>query len=220
MDSYQPSDWSSDIALAQAAGIDGFALNIAADAWTDTALQNAYTAAGPTGFKLFISFDYAANPSFVASDVINIINTYKSLPAQYLYDNGPLVSTFEGTANAGDWPGIKSATGAFVVPSWTSAGPGGIAQYLGDLDGMLAWDAWPIGNTPKNTTNDLAWQAALGSKPYMMAVSPWFYADCYGKNWVWVGDDLWHDRWQQVVELSPPFVEVSLFDRDPCFSRY
>src|SRR5437667_8662823 len=51
---------------------------------------------------------------------------------------------------------------------------------------------------------------ALGGKPYMMAISPWFYADLprWGKNWLWRGDDLWYDRWQQAIELQPALVEV------------
>ena len=44
--SYQQADWANDIALASASGIDGFALNIGADSYTETQLTNAYNAAG------------------------------------------------------------------------------------------------------------------------------------------------------------------------------
>lgn len=30
----------------------------------------------------------------------------------------------------------------------------------------------------------------------------------YDKNWLWRGDDLWYDRWQQVHYLAPEFVEI------------
>ncbi|KAH1638336.1 hypothetical protein KXX39_005662 [Aspergillus fumigatus] len=30
----------------------------------------------------------------------------------------------------------------------------------------------------------------------------------YGKNWLWRGDDLWHDRWQEVLSVRPEFVEI------------
>ena len=45
----------------------------------------------------------------------------------------------------------------------------------------------------------------------MMPVSPWFYTNLpqYKKNWVWRGDDMWHNRWQQVLKVQPQFVEVS-----------
>jgi hypothetical protein len=30
----------------------------------------------------------------------------------------------------------------------------------------------------------------------------------FDKNWAWRGDDLWFDRWQQVLELAPEYVEI------------
>jgi len=74
------------------AGIDGFArkcltlclacslllltsslckVNIGLDSWTATQLSYAYTVANQVGFKLFISFDFAASPGF--SDYVNQI---------------------------------------------------------------------------------------------------------------------------------------------------
>lgn len=48
----------------------------------------------------------------------------------------------------------------------------------------------------------------------MMPISPWFYTKLpkYGKNWTWRGDDMWHNRWQQVLQVQPQFVEVSIPD--------
>lgn len=73
----------------------------------------------------------------------------------------------------------------------------------------VSWDAWPQGATDKTDESDKLWKAAVGSKAYMMPVSPWFYANLPDKNWVWRGDDMWHERWQQVLEVQPNFVEVS-----------
>jgi hypothetical protein len=42
--------------------------------------------------------------------------------------------------------------------------------------------------------------------PYMMPVSPWFYTNLPGfggKNWLWRGDDLWYDRWSQIIYNQP-----------------
>jgi hypothetical protein len=49
-----------------------------------------------------------------------------------------------------------------------------------------------------------------GKAKYMMPVSPWFYTNMPGftKNWMWNGYDLWHDRWQQVLNVQPEFVEI------------
>jgi hypothetical protein len=57
---------------------------------------------------------------------------------------------------------------------------------------------------------DQAYLVALNGKPYMMPVSPWFFTNLpgYNKNWIWRGDDLWYDRWQQVLKIKPEFVEI------------
>lgn len=120
---------------------------------------------------MFISFDYGANPGFSIDQVTDLINTYRGSSAQFLYNNKPLVSTFEGVNSANDWWTIKSNTNCFLVPDWTS-GKGN--QALFDVvDGALSWDIWPYGASDMNTGNDLAWMNILGGKPYMMGVSPW-----------------------------------------------
>lgn len=117
-----PADWNNDINKAKAAGIDGFTLNIAPGvSYTNTEVLNAYQAANAIGgFSLFLSFDYLATGSWASGNVINIINTYAENPSQYRHNNQPFVSTFKGTNNIDDWPGIKVATGCFFIPDWTS----------------------------------------------------------------------------------------------------
>lgn len=210
--SMTPEQWQTDITEAQKAHIDGFALNIGPqDTYTDQVLDNAYNAAETVGnFTMFLSFDYGSAGPWPVDRVISTINKYKNSRAQFYYEGRPLVSTFEGAANAADWPSIKSATGCMVIPSWTSLGPLGLAPFLNDIDGHFSWDAWPSGAEDKDTLGDQAWMAALAGKPYMMPISPWFYTNLpqWNKNWLWRGDDLWHDRWQQIIELQPALVEV------------
>ena len=207
-----PSDWASDIAMAKAAKIDGFAMNIASgDGNTGLVLSNAYSAAEAAGgFKLFLSFDYLSMGAWSAGAATNLINQYKSSSAQFQYHGKPFVSTFEGVNNIGDWDGIKASTGCFFVPAWTSLGPQGFSSHLNTADGALSWDAWPLGAEDKSADGDAAWQSMLGSKPFMMPVSPWFYTNLpnWNKNWLWRGDDLWHDRWTQAIELQPAMVEL------------
>ncbi|KKA17141.1 Glucan endo-1,3-alpha-glucosidase agn1, partial [Rasamsonia emersonii CBS 393.64] len=192
-----PQQWESDIQQAKDAHIDGFALNIAAkDPNTDGILQNAYAAAEAVGdFKLFLSFDYEAEGPWPMDSVIAKINTYKNSTAQFRFQNKPLVSTFEGTGNVDDWPKIIEATGISFIPCWTSLGPSGLVSALKIVDGFFSWDAWPVGAEDITTSSDEAWIAALSGKPYMMPVSPWFYTNLpqWNKNWLWRGDDLWHD---------------------------
>ncbi|KAE8134861.1 glycosyl hydrolase family 71-domain-containing protein [Aspergillus pseudotamarii] len=210
---YMTSDqWESDIVEAQKAHIDGFALSVAPqDHHTDGALQKAYDAAEKIGnFSLFISFDYLSGGPWPIDQVIAIVNSYKNRKAQFYYKGKPLVSTFEGVDKMGDWPDIKAATGCLFIPCWTSKGPTGIRGVLNDIDGASSWDAWPVGAEDMKVANDLEWMKALSGKPYMMPVAPWFYTNLprWRKNWLWRGDDLWHYRWKQVIELQPPLVQI------------
>ncbi|GKT49855.1 uncharacterized protein ColSpa_10036 [Colletotrichum spaethianum] len=56
-----------------------------------------------------------------------------------------------------------------------------------------------------DTYVDASYFQYLDKKPYMMPVSPWFYTNMpgYNKNWLWHGDDMWHNRWIQVVYNKP-----------------
>ena len=208
-----PEEWREDIALAQQAHIDGFAMNIAPqDSYTDDVLSMAYEAAAEIGnFTMFLSFDYLSGGPWPIDRVIQTINAYRDSPAQYNYQGKPLVSTFEGAGNTQDWPAIKSEADCFLVPSWTSMGPDGFKSVLDIVDGAFSWDAWADGAQSKSSDSDRAWMDAVGDKVYMMPIAPWFYTDLpqWGKNWLWRGDDLWYERWQQAIELQPQMIEVS-----------
>ncbi len=54
--SYIVDNWNNDIQLAQAGGIDGFALNIGVDSWQPARIADAYNTAKTmgTGFQLFM----------------------------------------------------------------------------------------------------------------------------------------------------------------------
>jgi hypothetical protein len=211
------AEWTDDITLAIASHIDGFALNIAAqDPSNAASLSNAFTAAnqlakaGTLGdFKMFFSFDYAAEGPWEPSAVTALIQEYGPNYAYFLYNNQSFVSTFEGPANANDWVGIKQATNCFFIPDWSSIGPVA-AEKTGVVDGLFSWNAWPTGAMDITTATDEAYISALNGQPYMMPASPWFFTNLPGdgKNWLWRGDDLWYDRWQQVIEIAPEFVEI------------
>ena len=201
-------------------------MNFGGDSYSDTQLGYAYEAAKNQGnFTVFLMFDYDANQyllqsntpgaiPFTQENVQDFINKYKGEAGQFIYNEKPLVGTFEGVGSAGDWPAIKANTGCFFVPDWTSA-KGDPSQFQ-NVDGALSWDVWPNGPTGISSMIDTAWQGILGDKVYMMGVSPWFYTNLPGKNWLWRGDNLWHDRWQQVLEVQPDLVEVCI----PGFKEY
>ena len=195
---------------------DGFVLNIA---YQDTInpngnvqnqLNNVFAAADTrSDFKLFLSFDYLDNQQNNAWDsgtLTNTINAYKTRRSYYLFNGRPLTSTFEGFNFASTWTSVKANTGAFFMPQY-SAGPSASANAP-NVDGLFSWEAWPVGATDMTTNPDNAYKAALGSKPYIMPVSPWFYRNVNSLNWLWRGDDMWHQRWQQVLQIQPDIVEI------------
>jgi Glycosyl hydrolase family 71 len=65
-----------------------------------------------------------------------------------------------------------------------------------------------------DTYTDASYFEALDTvkpgKPYMMGASPWFFTNLpgYNKNWMWRGDDLWYDRWVQIIYNQPALVEI------------
>ena len=110
--------------LAQAAGIDAFALNVGAtDQTTTTQVPQAYAAAAQVGFRVFLSFDYAAQGPWSSQAIVNTIRTYANSPAQFKVNGLPLVSTFAGRGNASDWAPIRQSTPLFLVPEWTDTDP-------------------------------------------------------------------------------------------------
>jgi hypothetical protein len=194
-------------------------LNIAAqDPDTNArALNFSFQVANNLNFKLFFSFDYAAQGAWPKDQVRELINKFAVEPSYFKPDGTrPFVSTFEGPGNANDWQGnagIKQATNAFFIPDWSSLAPQDAASLAGGVvDGLFSFNAWPNGDTNMTTDADRAFQAALQpqGKAYMMPVSPWFFTNLPGfnKNWLWRGDGLWDLRWRQVMEVQPEFVEI------------
>ncbi|KAM7213118.1 Glycosyl hydrolase family 71 domain containing protein [Rhypophila decipiens] len=208
----QKHDWKHNIELAREAKIDAFALNIH-NGWPylEEQLDLAFSAVDHfSDFKLFISFDYAGNGPWEKANVTRLINKYKSKKGHYRYNGKPFASTFEGPDRADDWVDIKADTGCFFIPDWSSRGAFGAINLANQVvDGLFSWAGWPWGDQNMDTYTDASYNLALGQssprKPYMMPVSPWFFTNLpgYNKNWMWNGNDLWYDRWIQVLGLDP-----------------
>ena len=202
---------------AKTLGIDAFALNIGVDSYTDTQLGYAYQSAANNGMKVFISFDFNWWTTSQASDIGNKIKQYASLPAQLMYDNKVFVSSFDGDGL--DVATMRSASGLdiFFAPNY-HPGQGNFA----DIDGALNWIAWPNNGNNKAPTpganvtveqGDGSYAAALDGKPYMAPVSAWFSTHygpevSYSKNWVFPGDLLWWNRWNEILTMKPQFLEI------------
>ncbi|KAK3388486.1 glycosyl hydrolase family 71-domain-containing protein [Sordaria brevicollis] len=220
--------WKHDIRLASEASIDGFALNIGpADHYTYTSLHTAYEAAATfTNFSLFLSFDFASQPdnNWDVDYIANLTNTFKDEPAQFKVDGKPLVSTFEGVEFVEGWREVRKRVdgGIVFVPDWSSIGPEGVRERVGEVDGAFSFDAWPRASQSQLTTfSDDGYLSALSvsshpssnsktasteNKIYMMGISPYFYTSLqsYNKNWYSPSDALWPTRLSQALSLTHP----------------
>ncbi|KAH9950531.1 glycoside hydrolase [Amylocystis lapponica] len=171
---YTVSNWASDIALAHASGIDGFALNIGSDAWQPARVSDAYQAAANSGtdFKLFISFDMSILPCSSPNDaqtLRNYITQYATHPNQLIVDGGVFASTFSGeTCTFGQGSVQQGWTSQFTqngeltgqnavhfVPSFF-IDPSTFNQYDGVMNGAFNWNGgWPIDVTTASTQSVL-----------------------------------------------------------------
>jgi len=202
---------------AKAAGIDAFALNIGIDSWTGTQLGYAYDSAASNGMNVFISFDFNWYKISDTSMIGAMLKEFGSKPAQLKVGGKVFVSSFNGGGL--DLDAVASAAGyartdLFFAPNFPR-------NMLGSADALFNWMAWPNNGFNKapdgiNLTvsdGDQSYIDALGGKPYMAPVSPWFSTHygpeaSYSKNWVFPSDSLWFDRWTDVLTLSPQYLEI------------
>ncbi|KAI9369142.1 glycoside hydrolase [Aspergillus egyptiacus] len=219
-----PSDYDADMQAAKDLGIDAFALNIGTDPYTDTQLSYAYESAVNNNMSVFLSFDFNWYKLDQAAAVGQKIAQYASHPAQLTVDGGKVfVSSFAGDGI--DVTQIKSAAGAEseIEIFWAPNYHPGMGDF-GDVDGALNWMGWdhdgnnkaPKGGNGNNITvaeGDQEYLDALQGKPYLAPASGWFFTHFggevpYSKNWVFPGDLLWYNRWHEILQLGPRFVEI------------
>ncbi|KAK6345647.1 hypothetical protein TWF718_007557 [Orbilia javanica] len=218
--SYTSANWQEDINAAKAIGIDAFALNIArvaVDAFTPTQLALAYSEAQNLGFKMYISFDFAwfAPDSSSVSEIVGILQTYAAHPAALKHNNKAVVTTFIGDNFGSNWNTVRSqvSTPLEILPNWQPSN----VQNNAAVDGAFSWVAWPNSNNnpiagPMTTASDTAYLSALAGKVYMAPVSPWFFThfdfSSWQKNWIFASDDLYVTRWNQILSLAPPLIQI------------
>ncbi|ODN73979.1 hypothetical protein L202_07473 [Cryptococcus amylolentus CBS 6039] len=218
---YTQSDWLADMQLAMDAGIDGFALNIGVDSYSESQLDLAYAACETlSDFNVFISFDFNWYTTANVTGVADMLKLFKDSSAQYRVDGKPFVSSFIG--DGFDWSSVASQVGEelYAVPYFQATEDN--VNNAG-VSGLFSWAAWPgqLDNVPVNedmsTSRDIAYLDLLeaSNKTYMMPVSSWFSTHfgtevSYSKNWVFKGETLWKDRWDQVLEIGNRvnFVEI------------
>lgn len=130
------SDWEKEMNIAKAHSIDGFALNIGVDDYTQTQLDLAYAAAEAVGFDVFISFDFNWYSTSDVNGVATMFKRYMDKPAQYKVDGKPFVSTFVG--DGFDWGAVETQVGKpiYAVPFYE---PSAQNAQLPSLSGLFSW---------------------------------------------------------------------------------
>ncbi|KAH7093900.1 glycosyl hydrolase family 71-domain-containing protein, partial [Auriculariales sp. MPI-PUGE-AT-0066] len=213
VETYDQAAWEADMKIAASIGIDAFALNIGKDAYNDDQLGFAYAAAEATGFKVFISFDFAYWGGGDVAMIGDYLKKYGSMAGQLIYQDKVFVSSFVGDNM--DWRGAEAASGLSIF-ACPNGQPGSFNNW--DVDCGMSWNAaWPNeGNQPisANATIDLdkMYMDALKDRPYMAPISPWFFThfggDTYNKNWLFLSDTLYTTRWDQMLDLGVGAVEI------------
>mgnify|MGYP002384306871 CR=1 FL=1 len=211
--------FDAQIKRAISAGIDGFALNVGIDDWQPDRVSKALAAAQNNGnFAIFISFDMASLP--FDNGVLGRFSFAANHPNYFRVNGRPMFSTFIGENRDDFWTNWKSSTGfnPYFCPCWPNYPTQNLLQNHPVADCIFTWNTWPAGGSGPgahfDTTGDhnLLASAQATGKTYMAPLSPWFYTHVWGsgwsKNWLYGSETLLPERWQQIVQLQPDFVEI------------
>lgn len=133
---FQQADWEKEMQIAKAHAIDGFALNIGTDDYTQKQLDLAFSAAEVVDFDLFISFDFNWYSISDVDGVSTMFKRYMDKPKQYKVDGKPFVSTFIG--DGFDWGAVEQQVGKPIhsVPFYE---PSAANADLPSLSGLFSW---------------------------------------------------------------------------------
>lgn len=220
--------YEHDIRDAQAAGIDGFALDVGdyddpAQIYYNTNIALMYAAAEQlgTGFKLFFSVDMGNTNA-----IVDMINTYAGRPNTFRYGTNVVVSSF-GQDNL-DWsngvflPLKKNGVTVFFVPHfWPNpitelpsyqAGVNILNAYPNLLNGLFLFGAAGLPNqlAECNSNYNLAVHAA--GKIYMAGISPHYWG-CeqpgIGRRYFeYDGGEGIDLQWRSIIANQPDWVEI------------
>ncbi|MDR3709877.1 MAG: endo-1,3-alpha-glucanase family glycosylhydrolase [Capsulimonadaceae bacterium] len=218
--------YKRDILEAQAAGIDGFALN--EGAWTNephyfTRTRMLFDAAHElnTGFKFIFSLDLATlKPVYIPE----ILRAYVNDPAYYRYQGRPVVSTFGGDRGV-DWPpildplkadGYKLCFVPFFYPDPVTELPSyeavkaHFARWSNIADGYFFFGA--AGSDSELTACNASYVKAAreAHKLVMASYTPFYWgAGQPGRRYYETHGGFGVERqWMSIIATQPDFVEI------------
>lgn len=218
---FQPpnNDYTNDINLAKAAGIDAFAVNFEGPDWglVQGWLTKFYAQAENLNFKLFISIDTTSvTDKTIAA---NVTRTFASWGSQLKVNGKVVLSSFSVNPPGWNWQtDIIDQIGQpvlFLPGDLTETSSG---MFPGDANsGHFTWihPANPAVGEPVNGVlteqsidEDFAkWQTP--SKPWMAGVAPYYFRALAPDFWLNAQDDnMWVDRWMNLLKVKPSFIEI------------
>ena len=218
MIAYQPPnlDYTNDINLAKAAGIDAFAVNYGG--WASALpyfahyLDIFYKTAEKLNFKLFLCMDTTDIPN--AAMVVNLTNFYADSSAQMKDAAGNIfLSSFETGPPPWNWQ--TDVINKIKVP--VTFLPGTLsedAEYTASTNqgfGPFTW-VHPASSVSGENGTDTAYAAHrdANGRPWMAGVAPWFFKRTgTDTNWFHAQDSaIWIDRWVNLLKLKPNYIEI------------
>ncbi|KAL8669454.1 MAG: hypothetical protein Q9168_005960 [Polycauliona sp. 1 TL-2023] len=209
-------DYTEDIKLAKAAGIDAFAVNYGGwDVdWTQHAalLKKFYSTAEAQNFHLFISIDTTSVTD--KNMIIDLANTYANSPAQFKIGGDMVLSSFQTDPPAWNWQTdvvAKIKTPVLLLPGTLSDDASALFSNNMAGAGPFTW-VHPDATAAKEHSTDvaLAAQRDRTKKLWMAGIAPWFFVHLNAdKNWAQAQDDqIFIDRWTSLLTLKPNFIEM------------
>lgn len=213
---------------AQAAGIDGFALNVGAWSKEPHYIQRSaliYKAAQElgTGFKLFFSMDQHVLGDL--DDLKQIVRTYARHPNQFTCDGRPVVSTFGGEGVA--WrekvlqPLHDEGIDIFFVPFFyprpvvtelpdLPTAQANVAKHADIVDGMFFFGAAGTPEQLAQSNENCALALRDKGKLVMAGVTPYYWGSNQPERRYFEtrGGQGLQIQWERIIRFQPDWVEI------------
>jgi glucan endo-1,3-alpha-glucosidase len=227
--------YKQEIQEAQAAGIDGFALNVGAwdniQTYYKTRVELMYEAAEQlnTGFKLFFSVDFAGE-----SNVVSMVEQYAGRTNSFRY-NGKLVLSSYGQNDVPSmgWPGMNW-TNAIIgqlqrdgypiffipyffsdpvqeLPSYASA-IFVLAKYTNLVNGLFYWGAGGLPPQLAQSNSNYVQAVHAAGLPVMASVAPAYWGELQlslsRRYYEFDGGEGLALQWLSIITNQPDWLEI------------
>jgi glucan endo-1,3-alpha-glucosidase len=221
-------NYTNDIQLAKAAGIDAFALNYGG--WSvdyptqDGYLQEIYDACEANDFQIFISVDCTSTDTsgnlISAAKATSLYRMYLNHTAQFKINGKALLSSFQVNDPAWNWQVDvldNLGTNAYTFfPCTLSQTPSMVFNQDIGADGYFSW-IHPDSTPDEEASIDAAYATSRnssGGKKWMAALAPWFFKRFdINNNWSHAQDSkIFVHRAKELLKAKPDMIELTTWN--------